>query len=201
MSQNRIQNDYFNAYLFAARAHQNQVMPTTDKLPYIFHVAAVAAEVMLSDSFRAFSRPWLAVQCALLHDTIEDTAVTYDHVKNAFGEAVADGVQALTKDEELPKEKRMEDSLQRIKHQPIEVWAVKMADRIVNLTNTPRQWPYEKLKHYITEARLIKRYLETSSPGLTTRLNEKITSSEVLLTSGQPATLNEAKESQCLTPR
>ena len=31
----------------------------------------------------------LAVQCALLHDTIEDTAATYEIVHSEFGEAVA----------------------------------------------------------------------------------------------------------------
>ena len=37
----------------------------------------------------------LAVQCALLHDTIEDTDVTYDGVLAEFGTDVADGVMSL----------------------------------------------------------------------------------------------------------
>ena len=44
------------------------------------------------------ANPDLAVQCALLHDTIEDTDVTYDDVKRQFGTDVADGVMALSQD-------------------------------------------------------------------------------------------------------
>ena len=38
-----------------------------------------------------------AVQVALLHDIIEDTATTYDELAEHFGSKVADGVLALTK--------------------------------------------------------------------------------------------------------
>ena len=35
--------------------------------------------------------------CALLHDTIEDTAVTFEDIETAFNQYVAAGVLALTK--------------------------------------------------------------------------------------------------------
>ena len=38
----------------------------------------------------------LAVQCALLRDIIEDTYATSELLSNKFGQAVADGVSALT---------------------------------------------------------------------------------------------------------
>ena len=47
----------------------------------------------------------LAIQLALLHDTIEDTKTTYEEIQNLFGSIVADGVKALTKDTALEKEK------------------------------------------------------------------------------------------------
>jgi len=63
------------------------------------------------------------MHCAILHDTIEDTKFNYDKVKELFGEKIANGVLALTKDESLPtKNEMMLDSLERIKKQPKEVW-------------------------------------------------------------------------------
>ncbi len=44
-----------------------------------------------------------AAQVALLHDTIEDTATTYDEIKEIFSEKIADAVLALSKDSNLPK--------------------------------------------------------------------------------------------------
>lgn len=40
----------------------------------------------------------LALQCALLHDVLEDTGATCDNVLVQFGQPVADGVQLLTKE-------------------------------------------------------------------------------------------------------
>jgi len=53
----------------------------------------------------------LAIVCAILHDTIEDTVVTYSELEKEFGEAVANGVMALSKDEleilEIEKSKKI----------------------------------------------------------------------------------------------
>ncbi len=56
-------------------------------------------EITAALSVEPVDNPNLAVQCALLHDTIEDTDVTYDQVKDQFGTDGADGVMALTIDE------------------------------------------------------------------------------------------------------
>ena len=39
---------------------------------------------------------------ALLHDLLEDTNITYDKIKNKFGDEIADIVLALTMDEKIP---------------------------------------------------------------------------------------------------
>lgn len=86
-----------------------------------------------------------ALIVALLHDTIEDTAVTYEEITEAFGEEIAKGVVALTKNTTLgDKSAQMEDSLQRIHAQPHWVWCVKLADRITNLTGVPSHWSVTK---------------------------------------------------------
>ena len=65
-----------------------------------------------------------------------------------FGKDVADGVLALTKNENLPKEDRMRDSLERLLKQPKQVQIVKLADRITNLQAPPHYWTKEKIVNY-----------------------------------------------------
>lgn len=63
-------------------------------------------------------------------NSLIDTEATYEEVTSLFGKSVADGVNALTKNESLPaKHEQMMDSLTRIKMQPVEIWMVKLADR------------------------------------------------------------------------
>jgi len=69
-------------------------------------------------------------------------------LEDRFGKAVTDGVKALTKNESLPKDRQMSDSLHRIKLQPSEIWAVKLADRITNLQPPPAYWSREKIPNY-----------------------------------------------------
>lgn len=176
MTQKQIwsQDKYNQAWLFAATAHQMQKIPGS-YLPYITHVASVAMEVMVALSVETVSQPDLALQCALLHDVIEDTEITYQQVADTFGEAVAQGVLALTKNESLPdKPSQMKDSLNRIQEQPTEVWLVKLADRINNLATPPHYWTKDKIKKYWLEAQLIKEMLGTASLFLTIRLNKKM---------------------------
>ena len=175
---------YAAALRFAAAAHRGQTVPGSD-LPYLCHVATVAAEVIGALGREHHADPDLAVLCALLHDTVEDTAVTLDEIRKRFGEAVADGVAALSKDPGLPKAERMEDSLERIRQQPHEVWLVKLADRIVNLARPPAHWPDEKRRAYREEAMRIGERLGEASAILSGRLAEKIDAYRAWI---QPAT-------------
>jgi (p)ppGpp synthase/HD superfamily hydrolase len=123
----------------------------------------------------------LAIQCALLHDTLEDTDVTYELLIDKFGRAVADGVQALTKDASLPKTERMADSLKRIAKQRNEIGMVKLADRITNLQPPPDDWTDGKKSIYLDQAREIHTALKHTSPFLSQRLCEKIAAYEELI--------------------
>ena len=174
---------YLKAWNFASYHHKDQKVPGTD-LPYINHVGSVTMEIMSaimqSDSV---NDPDLVIQCALLHDVIEDTAIDYEKIKDEFGSAVADGVLALTKNDEIGsdiedkqerKKLRMEDSLNRIKQQPKEIWMVKMADRITNLQPPPSKWSDEKVARYKQEAIVIYNELKDGSPCLAERLKSKI---------------------------
>jgi (p)ppGpp synthase/HD superfamily hydrolase len=166
------QDAYKKALDFAARAHGAQQVPGSG-FPYVVHVTKVAAEVMRACAEEGIEGS-LAVQCALLHDTVEDAGVTRAQLEETFGAAVAAGVDALTKRESVPKEQRMADSLTRIRQQPREVAMVKLADRITNLEPPPPKWTVEKRTAYLEEAKAILTVLSGSSAWLERRLAAKI---------------------------
>jgi (p)ppGpp synthase/HD superfamily hydrolase len=169
------QDKYITAWRFACKAHQGQFLPGSE-LPYVNHLANVAMEVMSAIACDSqVANPDLAVQCALLHDTIEDTGVRHEELTETFGLAVADGVQALSKNKQVgDKRTQMQDSLDRIQRQPREVWMVKLADRITNLQNPPSHWNMEKIAAYHQEAKLILTSLRPANEFLSTRLEKKI---------------------------
>lgn len=168
---------YVDALHFAAQAHAGLSMPGSD-LPYLVHVVSVAAEVIAALPTLGEIDADLAITCALLHDTVEDTGVTLDQIRARFGEAVAAGVSALTKDTKRFSEKadQMADSLRRIKEQPREIAIVKLADRITNLSEPPHDWSRDKRSKYRDEAGVIADALGDASPALEARLRARIAS-------------------------
>jgi (p)ppGpp synthase/HD superfamily hydrolase len=163
---------YARALAYAAEAHREQRVPGTQH-PYITHVATVAAEILSTASKDAFDVE-LAVTCALLHDTLEDTSASEDEITRLFGASVARGVRALSKDARLPKQDQMADSLARITREPREVWMVKLADRITNVAAPPPYWSRDKRLAYREEARRILAALGSASAPLAARLEAKI---------------------------
>jgi (p)ppGpp synthase/HD superfamily hydrolase len=139
------------AFGFAARAHGSQTTP--DGYPYIYHIGLVAFELLSGLDDTAGIDADLAIQCALLHDVLEDTGVTYEALAREFGSRVADGVLALTKNSQIEKSGRMAESLARIVKQPKEIWMVKLADRISNMRTPPPSWTNEKITSYLDEAK------------------------------------------------
>ncbi|BCS97590.1 phosphohydrolase [Desulfoluna limicola] len=164
------------AWNFASDVHKDQKVPGTD-IAYINHIGTVAMEVMgaVSSAPEGIENPDLAILCALLHDTIEDTGTSFDELREGFGQEVAEGVQALSKDTVLStKEAQMADSLARIKACPKEVWMVKLADRITNLQPPPAHWTRVKAAAYRDEATVILGALGDAHALLARRLQEKI---------------------------
>lgn len=166
---------YQTAIIFATSKHleMDQKVPGTD-LPYVVHLSNVAMEILIASAHTDNFNLGFAVQVALLHDTIEDTSTTIDELENIFGVEIANAVSALTKNESLPKENQMQDSLQRIKILQKEVWAVKLADRITNLQPPPPHWDKEKKIKYRNEARTIFNELQDGNNFLAIRLSASI---------------------------
>ena len=119
------------AYEFANLAHGDQ--RRVSGVPYILHptsVACIVAEMgMDTDS----------VVAALLHDTVEDTAVTLDEVKAGFGEDVMNLVDGLTKISKIvytDREERQAENVRKMliaMSNDIRVIIVKLADRVHNM--------------------------------------------------------------------
>ena len=162
-----------SAWAFSAQVHSAQKMPGSD-VPYLQHLGMVMIEISAAHLVHPLDNLDLAVQCAMLHDTIEDQGVTHGELLDRFGNGVADGVLALSKDPALPKAAAMTDSLTRIQKQPGEVWCVKLADRISNIQNTPAHWTPQKISKYRAEAEQILASLGTAHPHLGRRLKDLI---------------------------
>lgn len=158
---------------FAALCHGDQKYPGQN-LPYLLHLSQVFMEVIAAHTQQNDFDLELAGTCALLHDTLEDTAAEYDDLATSFGAEVADGVLALSKNKELEKNEQMDDSLERILKQPKEVAIVKMADRSANLQAPPTYWTHEKRTSYCEEAKKISKKLGYSNSYMSERLDKRI---------------------------
>ena len=110
-----IQTLYQRAIRFAGERHGDQKMPSSNA-SYLVHLAHVAMEVMVAAPQSTDFDLEFALQVALLHDVIEDTPTTLEEVRGYFSEPVAEAVLALTKNELLPANEQIPDSLKR-KHQ------------------------------------------------------------------------------------
>lgn len=166
------------AWHLAASQHQDQTYfgpRPGETWPYLHHIGQVSFEIMQTCHQEPGHRAELALLCAVLHDILEDTDLNYNVVEKEFGQEVAQGVQALSKNANIAdKTAQMQDSLDRIRTQPRAVWLVKMADRISNLTAPPAHWSSGKRAAYKQEAQLIHDALAEASPYLAGRLQLRI---------------------------
>ncbi len=119
------------AYVFSVQKHGSQKRASGD--PYFSHpieVAGILTDFYLDDQ---------TIVTALLHDTIEDTLVTYDEIEEAFGKDVArmvDGVTKLSKIEAMSENERAAENLRKFllaMSDDIRVLLVKLADRLHNM--------------------------------------------------------------------
>lgn len=166
------------AWQFASKKHKGQLYGGKNEgrqVEYLSHIGSVVFELMNCFALERTSRQELSICCALLHDVIEDTEVCYADLSRLFGKDVADGVQALSKNDTIRcKDEKMMDSLKRIKAQPAEVWLVKLADRICNMQEPPKEWNLQKKLQYLKEAEMIYTELKDASNCLSVRLSDKI---------------------------
>ena len=123
--------DIKKAYEIASNAHAGQVRLSGE--PYIMHplsVAVILASLGMDEA---------SIIAAILHDTVEDTAITHDEVKKEFGETIADLVDGVTKIGKVPLQTKEEQQAENIRKmlmamsKDIRVIIIKLADRLHNM--------------------------------------------------------------------
>lgn len=159
---------------FAGEMHHDQKVPGTNA-NYLLHISNVVMEVIMAYVHEPNFDLELAIQVAILHDSVEDTNATADDITERFGEKVGEAVAALTKDGSFKdKNEKMQDSLNRINKLSKEVGMVKLADRITNLQPPPPKWGSEKRANYLAQAENLASELADKNEYLNQRLLEKI---------------------------
>lgn len=130
---------------FAAFAHHGQTRKGAGSPPYIIHPMSVAYRLA-----EAFVTDPEIITAAILHDTIEDCAVTRADLKREFGARVAGIVDELTIDESLPPEEQRAFRMKKAPTMSADAATVKLADMVTNLDDLihcpPSHWPAEKVR-------------------------------------------------------
>lgn len=119
-----------SAYSFAEKAHEGQQRKSGE--PYFIHVFAAAKNAA------EFGMDAITVSAALLHDTIEDTPVTYEDVQSEFGNEIAELVEGVTKlgHYKYQGRERHVESLRKLfiaSTKDVRVIIIKLADRLHNI--------------------------------------------------------------------
>jgi GTP pyrophosphokinase len=135
------------AFHFAEKAHSGQRRKSGE--PYFNHVLA-AAEIL--SSWR-LDEPTIAA--GLLHDVVEDTAVTLEEVKQGFGEEIAflvEGVSKLGRFKYRGEKAKVENLRKLILalSEDLRVIFIKLADRLHNM-RTLKALPLQKQKRIALE--------------------------------------------------
>ena len=129
------------AYRMANEAHKDARRRSGE--PYICHPLAVARLVL------DLGMDTESIAAALLHDVVEDTPITIEEVKAAFGAEVAllvDGVTKLTKIQFSSIEEQQAENLRKMllaMSQDVRVMIIKLCDRLHNM-RTGDAWPEQK---------------------------------------------------------
>ncbi len=119
------------AYHIGASAHQGQTRKSGE--PYITHPVAVA-QILADIGMDADT-----IIAAILHDTIEDTAITRADIQAEFGSEVADLVDGVTKLDKVQFQDRAEATAESFRKmvmamaRDLRVILIKLADRLHNM--------------------------------------------------------------------
>lgn len=117
----------FEAIEFAARAHRGQYRKGT-KIPYIVHPLGVG-KILIDCGASEDS-----IVAGILHDTIEDTLVTFGEIQEAFGAKVAELVEAASEpDKSASWENRKNHTLERLRILSGEAVLLCLADKLDNI--------------------------------------------------------------------
>lgn len=136
------------AYAFAKAAHNGQYRDSGEVfLKHPYEVARILAE---------FEFDVVTIAAGLLHDVLEDTAVTWEELVDEFGEEIALLVDGVTKLSKIPFQTREEHQAQSLRKmflamaRDLRVVLIKLADRLHNM-RTLRHLPRERQRRMARE--------------------------------------------------
>lgn len=141
--------DLLRAVDFACMAHRDQRRKDRHTAPYINHPVGVAWNL----AKHGVTDP-ATLQAAILHDTIEDTDVSYEDLVSEFGRTVADTVQDLSDNKQLTRQERKAAELSKTKTLPPRSKLVKLADKLYNVCDliepgAPASWTGDRAQAYV----------------------------------------------------
>ncbi len=144
-----------SAYEFSEAAHEGQFRRSGE--PYISHPVEVASILT------QWHLDCPALTAALLHDVMEDTAVTKTEISDKFGKMVAelvDGVSKLDKIEFESQEQAQAENFRKMflaMARDVRVILIKLADRLHNMRTLDVMHPKKR-------ARIARETLEIYAP-------------------------------------
>ncbi|ACB54461.1 hypothetical protein cce_5115 [Crocosphaera subtropica ATCC 51142] len=146
------------AELMALKAHQGEQY---GNFPYHHHLQEVVNVLIEFGATLNNPETALILIAAWLHDSVEDTSLTYDLILNRFGQEVADIVEAVT--DEPGRNRKERKALTYAKTRKNEKAIIlKLADRIANL-RASRLYNSQKLKIYAKEQKDFEQALQAYS--------------------------------------
>jgi (p)ppGpp synthase/HD superfamily hydrolase len=99
------------------------------------------------------------IVAAVLHDTVEDTATTFEELAGRFGGRVASLVAEVTDDKTLPLSERKRLQVENAAHASHGAKVIKIADKTSNLRamalSPPRNWSEARRAEYLNWGRQV----------------------------------------------
>ena len=121
------------AVKFAIKAHEGQFRKGST-IPYIIHPLEVCTIVSL------MTEDMDVRIAALLHDTVEDTAVTIEEIEKEFGAKVATLVGKESEDKSKSWNERKMHTIEHLKSESIEVKMIALGDKLSNIRTSARDY-------------------------------------------------------------
>lgn len=122
---------------FAFRAHSGQFRKGTD-IPYVVHPLQVGAMLIKSGCDEDLAA------AGFLHDTVEDTDVKLEEIREQFGDLIAELVEAVSEPhKKAPWEARKQHTLQSLESANEEVLLLSLADKLDNIRSIYRDYERE----------------------------------------------------------
>ncbi len=128
----------YEAYTYAASAHAGQNRKKTD-IPYFAHI------ITTMNYATELTEDTQVLQAAILHDTVEDTWVTFEDLQRRFGDRVARLVESETENKRpnIPAsqtwEIRKRETVEHLKKASMDTKVIVLADKTANLESIVKE--------------------------------------------------------------